>query len=473
MNSPADDPDGTGADEDVTYPRGDPPGPTTLPYVGSALPFFRNPFEYRTRIAAEYGDVVDVSGLGKRAFLLSHPKYVKRVLVTDSHRYTKPDFEKQFVERAFGDSLAFIDRPEWTERRRMLQPVFTMDRIEQYGATMVEYAEALADEWDDGEVIALDAELKRLTFQVLARTLFGLDRQSVPDLYDDFEAVATKLRPMKAVVPDWIPTPTNRRYELALSDLETAIDDLIERRRATDSGPDDLLTLLLAAADGEALGEDDERADTDGLSDRELRDELMGFLFAGHETTAMALTFSWYLLETHASARDEVHQELDAVLGGGRPDVTDLGDLDYLEHAITEGMRLYPPNHMIPREPLEDVAIGGYRIPEGASVYCSQWVIHRDERWYDQPEAYRPERWAGDEDRPEYAYFPFGGGPHHCIGMRFARMEIRLALATLMEHVTLEPVDHSLPDLAAGLTMHPKDRIEMRVHERESAETPK
>lgn len=440
-------------ESDERFPAGDPPGPDTLPVVGSALPFFRRPFEYRTWVAATFGDVADVSGLGRRAFLLSHPDHIQRVLVTDDDLFVKPGFEKQFVARAFGDSLAFVDGEQWRRARQLSQPAFTLSKIERYGETMVDNADAVVADWPATGTVAIDESMRRLTFAVLARTLFDLDPAAIPDLHDDFEAVATKLRPANAVVPDWLPTRTNRRYTKALDRLEATIEDLVAQRRGAGDDGDDLLSVLVAA--------NDQREQS--LSDDRLRDEMMGFLFAGHETTAMALTFTCYLLAANPEHQRRLRATLAETLDGERPTVTALSGVDLLDCVIDEALRLYPPNHMIPREPTEDIAIGGYRLPEGSSVYCSQWVVHRDERWWDDPETFRPERWVGDDDRPEYAYFPFGGGRRHCIGMRFARMEMRLALARILSAWRFTGVESGEPSLAAGLTMHPTEPVELTV----------
>jgi cytochrome P450 len=443
---------------DERFPNGAPPGPDRLPVVGNALPFFRRPFEYRTWVAEEFGDVADVSGLGRTAFLVSHPEDIQQVLVTDDHQFVKPSFEKRFVARAFGESLAFVDGEQWRRARQLFQPAFTMAKIERYGATMVDNAEALAADWPATGRVDIGAEMRELTFAVLARTLFDVDTAAIPDLHDDFEAVATKLRPARAVVPDWLPTGTNRRYKRALARLEATIDDLVAQRKGEGGDGDDLLSVLVAANDeGDAT-----------LSDERLRDEMMGFLFAGHETTAMALTFTCYLLATHPDVQRRLREEIAAVLKEERPTVTDLAGFDLLDRVVDESLRLYPPNHMIPREPTTDVALGGYRIPEGSSVYCSQWVVHRDERWWDSPGQFRPDRWTGEADRPEYAYFPFGGGRRHCIGMRFARMEIRLALARILSTHRFTGAPSGDPPLAAGLTLHPSEPIELGV-EREAA----
>ena len=443
-------------------PADDPPGPDTLPIVGAALSAFRRPFEFRTETASRYGDVVDVSGLGRRAFLVSHPEDIRRVLVTEADTYRKPTFEKRFIQRAFGDSLPIAEGETWRRGRIVAQPVFTMDRIQRYGDAMATYAGDLTDAWQDGEAIEVSGEMKRLTFQVLLRTLFSIDRDRAPDLRDAFEAIATKFRPRYGIVPDWIPIGVNRRYVRGLTRLEDEIDRLVSERRNEPSGErDDLLSALIAASNDR-----DER-----LSDERIRDEVLSFLFAGHETTAMTFTYAWYLLATHPQVRDRLEAEVDDVLGERLPTVTDLDELPFLDHVISEALRLYPANHVIPREPLEDVELGGYRVPAGSSIYCSQWIVHRDERWFDEPEAFRPDRWAEDVDRPEYAYFPFGGGPRHCIGMRFARLELQLGVAAIAQRISFEPSepDQPVPELAAGLSMRPREPIDLVVRRRDGA----
>lgn len=439
------------------YPNGEPPGPSTLPFVGSALPFFRRPFAYRTAVADEYGDVVDVSGLGRRAFLVSHPAAIQRILVTDDELFVKPDFEQRFVERTFGNSLAFVDGEPWRRARRLFQPVFTVDQIGTYGETMVAGVDDLLADWPAAGTVSVDEQANRLTFQVLSKTLLGLDGAEIPDLHDDFKAVATKLRPAKAIVPDWLPTPTNRRYARALARIETVIDDLVAQRRRSPeaAGGEDLLSLLVRATDPE----------DPQLSDERLRDELMGFLFAGHETTAVALAFTLSLLARHPDEQERLRSTLEQHFDGDRPTVEGVRDVERLDHVIDEALRLYPPNHMIPREPIQDVAIRGYHVPAGSSVYCSQWVVHRDERWWDEPDRFRPDRWDRT-DRPEYAFFPFGGGPRHCIGMRFARLELQLALARLIQSVRFDGAPSGEPELAAGLTIHTKGPLELRVRQR-------
>lgn len=257
-------------------------------------------------------------------------------------------------------------------------------------------------------------------------------------------------------VPDWVPTPTNVRYRRALTRLDDVVADIISQRRRADEDAGDVVSMLLSARD-----ESGER-----MSDETIRDEVLTLLLAGHETTAQALTFTFHLLARHPEIEQKLLAELDAVLDGEPPTMGDLPDLEYTEWVVTEAMRLYPPVWALVREPLADDEIAGYPIPAGATVGMYQWVIHRDPRQYEDPNAFVPERWADDGDRHPFAYFPFGGGPRRCIGDRFAMLEARLLVATIVQQVHLELVSGSAVSLSPAITLRPGGDVEMRVHSR-------
>ncbi|MFC6730802.1 cytochrome P450, partial [Natronoarchaeum mannanilyticum] len=261
-----------------------------------------------------------------------------------------------------------------------------------------------------------------------------------------------------AFLPDWVPTPANRRYRRSMEQFRETVDGLIERRRRAPGEYDDLLAILLDA--------EDESGRT--MSDEEVRDQMITFLFAGHETTSLALTYAFLLLAQHDQVREKLDAEHERVLGGAAPTLADLDDLEYTETVIDEAMRLYPPAYVMFREALEDVEIGGYRVPEGTVVTLPQFRLHVDERFYDDPERFRPERWTDEfeEQLPEYAYFPFGGGPRHCIGMRFAMLELKTVLPTIAQRVDFELLSDPDPDLGAGITLQPDEDVRMRVSKR-------
>jgi len=264
---------------------------------------------------------------------------------------------------------------------------------------------------------------------------------------------------VSAYVPLAVPTPTNRRFRSARVDFEATLDDIIAERQAEAAAKrearDDVLSLLLSL-------------DEETMNRERLGHQLLTFLVAGHDTTALTLTYAWFLLGHHPDVQGQLHAELDETLGTEEPTPEDLFELPYLDDVLTETLRLYPPAFTTFRQPTRPVTLGGYDIGPEAQLTIPQWLVHRDERWYDDPDAFRPERWTDEFEAtlPDYAYYPFGGGPRHCIGMRFARMEAKLALATLAGRYRFESVTEPPLDLAMRITLSPTDPVEMRVHER-------
>lgn len=454
-----------------------PPGPDTLPVVGSALPLLRDPFGYREAVVAEFGDVVDVSALGRRAYLVSHPDGVGRVLVDDADRFRKPTFERRFLDRAFGQALPLAEGEAWREMRDTLQPAFAADRIRRLQSTVLAVVDERIADWTTGAeagdsvtdaeageaaigaeagdatspgdaTVSLGPELRRLSFDVLARSLLGVS--SVPaETRAAFEDLAAKLSVPHAVLPDWLPTRTNWRYARALTHLREYVADVLADREGAGGEGSDVASLLVAAQEGPAP-----------FSDDSVRDELLGLLFAGHEATASALTYALCLLDAHDSVRSAVLDEAESFF---QTDGADPSALSTTRAVVDETLRLYPPNHLIPRETRSDVTVDGYRLPAGSSVYCSQWVVHRDERWWRDPDRFDPGRFDGTRDRPEWAYFPFGGGKRHCIGLRLARLELVLAVARLVTRVRVSPVEAGIPDPVAGLTLRPSGPVRAAV----------
>jgi cytochrome P450 len=260
------------------------------------------------------------------------------------------------------------------------------------------------------------------------------------------------------MVPKWVPIPMWRRYKQGIREMESVIEMFVEARQGEVAEHDDLLSRLLASTD----------EDGEGMSEKLLRDELLTFLFAGHETTATALTFTWFLLAQHPEVERRLAAEVDEVLGDGPPAFTDLPQLEYTEQVLKEAMRIYPPVPNIPREPVESLELGEYAIPEDATLAPSQWTIHRSERFWNDPLTFRPERFAGESDRHRFAYFPFGGGPRRCIGQQFAMVEAKLILATLVGQFHLELLSEPEIDLSVSITTRPLEPIEMRVEPRET-----
>jgi cytochrome P450 len=373
-------------------PDREPPGPDGLPVLGNTLELLRDVFEFYERLVAEYGDVVRYRVLGDEAYLLTHPDFIEQVLVDDSSKFVKGEMTNRQIGSALGEGMLLAEGDDWRAQRTTAQPAFYRERIAEYGDIMVDYTTEAMTEWDDGTAIEINREMTRLTLRILARTLFGIDirgQQSV--VRETADAMRTRFDSSRlgAYLPEWLPTPANRQYKRSLADLREFIDELIAERRTADGTGDDLLSLLVAAADA------------GGMNDATLRDNMVTFLFAGHETTALALTYTWFLLGHNPEAQQRLYTELDDVLDGEPPTAADLSELNYTEQVVNEAMRLYPPVWTFFREPTEDIEIGGYTIPEGSVVSLPQWVVHRDERWYDDPLEFRPERWAEERGYPD------------------------------------------------------------------------
>ncbi|WP_135820818.1 cytochrome P450 [Halostella litorea] len=449
------------AESDGDAGGGFPPGPSGLPLLGNTHQFSRDPHGFYETLAG-YGDVVGYSVAGQDMVTVLHPDHVERVLVTDADSYGK--WQLQNFGTSFApNGLLFAEGEQWRTQRTLAQPAFQLDRVRAYGDRMTAFAHEMAAEWGDGDRVVANERFSDLTLRILADSLFDVDvdadgrGEAITRAADELNRRADSSS-ATAFVPEWVPTPANRRFKRAQADFADAVDELIAARRADPEGHDDLLAMLMAA------GEDGE-----GMSDEELRDTTLTFLFAGHETTSLALTYTAYLLAEHPDVRERLEAELDDALGGGPPDVLDLPALDYLDSVCRESLRLYPPAYVIFRETREPVELGGYRIPADTKMTLPQFKIHRDGRWYDDPDAFRPDRWTDEfeADLPDYAYFPFGGGPRHCIGMRFARMELKLVLATLLQRVRFDYVGDEPPQPTMAASYQPEGDVTFRVERRE------
>lgn len=452
-----------------------PPEPDGLPLLGNVHSLTADALDFYERRADERGGVARYDVLGTESYLLTDPDAIRRVLVEDHANYVKGEMPREQLGSLLGDGLFLAEAETWREQRTAMRSAFFRERVDAYGDVMVGHARTLAADWDDGDVVDLNEAATRYAFSVLAEGLLGDDvereretvRAAAESITERFD-----MRRLTSFLPEWVPTPTNRRYRRRLDALRDTLRELVaERREAgppTDPGSaDDLLGTLVAAAE---LG---------AIDDEELLDNAVTFLFAGHETSALGLTYTLHALATRPGFQERVRREVTAF--DGDPTPAQVRDSPALTAAVDEALRLYPPVHSFFREPTEPVTLGGYRLPAGVVVTLSPWVVHRDGRWWEDPETYRPERWlrtspsgeptVGDDtpgpavgERPEYAYFPFGGGPRHCIGMRFARLELRLATATLLRRVRLGAVDEDLT-LRASANTRPEGTVRVRVHE--------
>ena len=478
-DSTTDPPAGSAGDRVADAPR--PPHVDGLPFVGSTLGFVRDGLDFGDRVL-ERGDVVSYDAVGEHFVAVADPDVVEAVLVSRNDEFRKGDFETEFGEVLAPDGLAFTEGDRWQRQRQALQGSFTPSKVQGFADAIVDRATALADDWAAAaEAVHLRDDASRFALDVLARTLLDvdLDGDRGDVVATAVDAISDYASPTAMAVPDWLPLPARRRYRRAMADLDDLVDALVAERRARTTGADggdradapaygeDLLGAMLAAVD-EADGresDDDAAAATDrhaevagGIREDELRDQLVTFLFAGHETTATALTYAIWLVAGHPRVGERLREELDAVLEGGRPTFGDVPRLSYTEAVVEEALRLYPPVTALYREAVAPTTVGGCRVDPGEVLQLSTYHVHRDDRWWTAPTAFRPERWLDDiafgrdaADRPEYAFFPFGGGPRHCIGMRFARLELRLGLATLASRLEFEQLGGFDPTVRIAL----------------------
>ena len=403
----------------------------------------------------DQGDIADAWVGNLHVHLLAHPDHVRDVLVTRQRSFMKGHV-LQRAKILLGEGLLTSEGDFHLRQRRLVQPAFHRQRIAAYAREMVDRAWIVRERWRDGHVVDMDREMMALTLAIVARTLFDADVDAEADeiggaLTEALELFQTVFIPGMQLL-DRLPLPHTRRFARARGRLDDTIYRLIAERRAERARGverEDVLSMMLITQDAEGDG--------GRMTDTQLRDEAMTLFLAGHETTANALTWTWYLLSQHREAEERLHEEVDRVLGDRRATADDLGALAYTRMVLTESMRLYPPAYAIGRRALEDYEVGGVVIPRGALVVVSPLVTHRDARWFPEPERFDPERWTPEAQttRPKFSYFPFGGGTRMCIGDQFAWTEGTLLLATLAQRWRME--------LAAGQRVAMKPMITLRT----------
>lgn len=438
-----------------------PPGPNGWPAVGNLIEFRRDKLAFFTRCAREFGDVVRFRIGPRPVVLLSDPAMIEQVLAIQQKNFVK-HFVLGLLRPVLGDGLLTNEGDEWLRERRLIQPAFQRLRIEDYTGVIVAEAKQLADSWHAGETIDLHAEMMHVTLAITAKALLGADVTS-----GDFRTVS---RAMELLMHDfvyrfegilkfplWLPTVWNWRIKRQIRRLDRVIYGIIERRRRESGNEDDLLARLMRATDA-----GNEKPGARGtMTDRQLRDELMTLFLAGHETTANAMAWTFYLLAQHPEVEARLQSELQSVLGGRLPTAADVPQLPYTEQVVTESMRVYPPVYAIGRRSLADCEIGGCDVPGGTTFLMSQWVLHRDKRYFKEPDQFRPERWADGLAKriPKFAYFPFGGGPRVCVGNSFAMLEAVLILATIVPRFRFELAPGEQVEPWAAVTLRPKHGI--------------
>ncbi len=413
---------------------------------------------------ARQGDVSQIRLGPERVALLMHPEDIRRMLVTEQRRFSKGRALDR-TKRLLGEGLLTSEGDFHLRQRRLVSPAFHRERLIGYGATMIDCAASAQAGWQDGETRDVHADMMHLALVIAGRTLFDADVER--DASDVGEVLELSLRMfgyalLVGRVYEYAPLAWVRRLRSSRERMDALIYQLIAERRASASDRGDLLSMLVGARDADGDGA--------GMSDEQLRDEIVTLLMAGHETTANALTWSWYLLSQHPEVEAELHAELGRVLGGRPPAVDDLPNLAYTRAVLAESMRLYPPAWAVERLALEDFEAGGYTIRRGTLVIASQYLVHRDPRWWNEPERFDPARWMPDRQtaRPKFAYFPFGGGTRICVGEHFAWMEGTLLLATIAQRWRLRYEASAAPIPEPLVTLRPRGGLRMRLEARSS-----
>jgi cytochrome P450 len=444
-----------------------PPGPPPITNLFGLLRFIRQINKdmlgtFKTWFD-QYGDIFVMRFYNMQRFLITRPEAIHEVAVTKANKFYKDiDYKdtQKGLARFLGNGLLISDGDFWKRQRRLVAPALHTKRIENYAETMVNFALKMLENWWDAALLDISREMTNLTMNIVALTLFNVDVSGEAERVGRAIDAMQEASGTPSLLPAWIPTPMEMRARRARRDLDQIIYGIINQRRATREDKGDLLSMLLLTED-----EDGNR-----MTDLQARDEAVTLFLAGHETTANALNWTWYLLAQHPQVEAKLHQELDTVLAGQPPTLADLKRLPYTEMVIKESMRLYPPAWGFSREAIEDVEIGGYFVPKGSIVGVMSYFTHRDPRWWEEPEAFKPERFSPENEPniPKYAYLPFGAGPRICIGNAFAMMEAQLILATVASRFRLTLAPGQEVEMLPLITLNPKGGLPMTVKQRES-----
>ena len=437
-----------------------PPGPKGNLIVGSLPMLGGKGLATLEGWSREFGDIFCFRAFSFRVCYLSHPRFIEDVLVTRNQNFIK-GAGMRVNPRFFGKGLLTSEGELWRRQRRLMQPAFHRRHIVQYGRVMVECTQKMLASWQAGEIRDFHSEMDHVTVEIVARVLFNLD---LTNHIGRLEATARAFHarntrgPALVYAMRYLPTPVNLRYVWTVGRLEKAIYQIIHDRQASSRSGDDLLSMLLQARD----------EDGEAMSERQVRDELMTLIGAGNDTTTLTLCYAWYLLAQHPEVEARLAAELDEVLGNRPPEVEDLPRLAYTEKVIKETMRLYPPVWAFVREATEPIEIGGYRLPARTNFVLPPWIVHRDPRFFCQPNEFRPERWTEEFERelPKFAYFPFGGGQRTCIGTSLAKMQTSLMLATMAQQFRCRLARGFELKLRPTITLQPASGVAVVIEKR-------
>jgi cytochrome P450 len=442
----------------------EPPGPIFWNPIAAGRDMIRDPLGRLEADWREYGDVIRIRIGPLRYYGLVHPDHVQHVLQENNRNYVKGPIIAR-VKILVGDGLFTSEGDFWRRQRRLAQPTFHRQRIAGFVDTMTSAAGGMLDAWSraatTGATFDLAAEMSRVTLRIVGRALFSLDLQgdasAVGEALVDALDVVTQRAFTLFPAPLWVPTSANRRFVRARRALDDVVLRIIAERRRTQHDAGDLMAMLLAARDA---------VTNEGMTDRQLRDEVMTFVLAGHETTAVALSWIWYLLGRHPEIEQRLRDEVAAAVGSRVPTADDLPALRYVRMVVDEAMRLYPPVWAFGRQAVSEDEVGGYRIAAGTPVNLAVWCTHRHPEFWPDPDRFDPERFAPQRAaaRHRFAYLPFSGGPRQCIGNEFAQMEAVLLVTMMTQRYRIALADPERtiePDVK--VTIRPRGGVPVRI----------
>lgn len=438
-----------------------PPGPKGGLFSGLLNEITRDRLGFFTRYKAEWGNIYRLDFRFASAVVVSEPALLQEILVTQNKKVIKQDSLRR-SKPLLGHGLLTSEGDFWLRQRRLAQPGFHRERITSYSKVMVDYTLDLIANWQDGALLDLNREMMALTLAIVAKTLFNGEIN--PGTASEVGTALTEALhlwdqvTLQNPIFDYLPTPKRIRWKRAIARLDAVVNQIIQGHKTKGIDQGDLLSMLLAARD----------EDGSGMTDKQLRDEVMTIFLAGHETTANNLTWTFHLLAQHPEVVAKLEAEVDQVLDGRAPSMADLPHLPYTEMVINESLRLFPPAWMIGREPVEDLQVGEYLISKGESILMPIYILHRDEQTFPEPEAFRPERWADGLAKRIHpcAYIPFSTGPRICIGKEFAKMEAILLLATIVQRFRFAPEPGKPVEFDPSITLRPASGLWMRLQKR-------
>ena len=400
----------------------------------------------------------------RRVYLVSHPELIRDMLVTQHRHLARDPLVRRILEKTLGGGLLTSEGEDWKRHRRMIAPALHLQQVRGYADIMARHALALTERWHDGQETDVEQEMDGLTLSIVTAALFRVDSaaqtETVAETVPALQAIATRQFDRLIQIPDWLPTPEHRQQRALSDKLSRVVLEAIRQRRASGADGDDLLTMMVHRTDAETGAR---------MTDEEIRAEVITLYLAGYDTTALTLTYVWYHLACQPEIAARFHQEIDAVLGGRPPSFDDLERLPYTRMVFKEALRLYPAAYFLLRAAAEPIEIGGHPIPANSVLMTSPYAMHRHPEFWDEPERFDPERFAGDAELGwhKFKYFPFGGGPHICIGNQFALVEGPLILATIGQRYRFELLHPNQQlELEPQITLGPKGGMPLRLHRR-------